>query len=131
MEASVLAKVLAWGSAVVFLGYGIGFTLAPAEMIQLITGDNPRTSSALIDMRATYGGMSLAIGILLVLLMRRSVGGVSDALLLTALVLLCMAITRVFGIVIDGSPNITMLVYLVLEIVVAVIALFLHSGLRK
>ena len=109
--------------ALVFLGYGMGFVLVPAPLLQTVVGEVPVASSAWIDMRATYGGLSLGVGVLLWLLaqnqetLRAGVVGV-------VLLMVGMASGRMVGIVVDGSPNGYMVVYLLLEIITAVLGLW-------
>jgi hypothetical protein len=116
------------GRMLVFLGggffilYGILFAAAPVELARLVTDGGTTSPSGLIDMRATYGGMSIAFGMLLVVLARKaSTLRLSVAGLL--IVMICMATTRTIGIVVDGSPNVMMYVYLTLELVVSAICL--------
>ncbi len=47
----------------VFMFYGTGFVLSPELLSQFVTGTIPASASGLIDMRATYGGISVAVGI--------------------------------------------------------------------
>jgi uncharacterized protein YjeT (DUF2065 family) len=61
-------KYLCLLNAVIFIVYGIFYMLVPAAMSTYVTESIPTTSSALIDMRAIYGGMAIAIGIVLALL---------------------------------------------------------------
>ena len=70
-------------------------------------------------MRATYGGMSIAVGVLLLLLSRSDP---RPGLVGVLVAMLCMAVTRTWGILIDGAGNNFMYVYLVLELVVALTA---------
>ena len=55
--------VLLWINAALFVVFGAVFIIAPALLSQVITGATPGTTNALIDMRATYGGMALGIGL--------------------------------------------------------------------
>jgi len=101
-----------------FISYGIMFAAVPVELARLVTDEGPTTPSGLIDMRATYGGMSIAFGVLLVVLARKaSTLQLSVAGLL--IVMICMATTRTIGIVVDGSPNVMMYAYLALELLVS------------
>ena len=73
-------------------------------MSQLVTGAAPSAGPALTDMRATYGGMSIGLGVLFALAARSSAGqrlGLAGVLA----VMLGMATTRALGIVFDGDPN--------------------------
>ena len=114
---------LLWLNAGVFLLYGIAFAIAPEAASHWVTGSVPDTSSGLIDMRSTYGGICIAVGIAL------AYAATSPALArfglrLVALVMACMASTRLVGVVIDGTPNVVMWIYLGLEVTVLVLVLF-------
>jgi hypothetical protein len=114
------ARILLLLGSGIFALYGLLFSIAPVELARLVTGDAPSSPSALIDMRATYGGMSIAVGMILMLLALKEetirIGVVS-----LLLVMVCMAATRIVGIAVDGDANIAMYFYLGLEIVAAVL----------
>jgi hypothetical protein len=57
-----LGSVLIRLNAAFFVVYGLAFVLAPEAVGRAITGSAPDTSSGVIDMRATYGGMTVAVG---------------------------------------------------------------------
>ena len=61
-------KLLCLLGAGFFLIYGLLFAIFPAQFSEITTGNIHSTSSSLIDMRATYGGMSIAVGLVLMLL---------------------------------------------------------------
>ena len=46
-----------------FLLYGLAFSIAPAAVALFVTSSAPTGASALVDFRATYGGMTLAVGV--------------------------------------------------------------------
>lgn len=96
-------------TAAVFTLYGIGFVVAPELLSQFVTGAIPASASGLIDMRATYGGMSVAIGVLLFVLSSGR-GGIEYGLLGVIILMLCMASGRIYGIAVDGSANLLMYV---------------------
>lgn len=115
--------VILWLNAAVFTLYGVAFALDPEAMSQLVTGAAPSAGPALTDMRATYGGMSIGLGVLFALAARSSAGqrlGLAGVLA----VMLGMATTRALGIVFDGDPNGAMFAYLAVEIVVAGVAIW-------
>lgn len=111
-------------TAAIFAVYGFAFIFAPTQLAVLVTEASPTTTAALTDMRATYGGMSLAVGTLLFILAARPQSvrlGLSAVLLL----MLGMAGGRIVGIALDGSTTQIMWVYLALELIVAVAATIL------
>lgn len=114
-------KLLIKLTAAVFAVYGIAFIVAPTQLAVLVTEASPTTAAALTDMRATYGGMSLAVGVLLFMLSAKPQTvrlGLSAVLLL----MLGMAGGRMVGIAIDGSTTQMMWMYLALELIVAAAA---------
>ena len=120
-----MARLLIYATAVFFVFYGVAFSLLPIDMAVLVTGSSPDTPSGLIDLRATYGGLSIAVGVLLLMLGAHPKFG----LLATSIVLLSMAASRLLGMALDGTPNAIMYVYLAAELVVGGVALYLRAGL--
>lgn len=106
-------------SGLIFLAYGIAFILAPEATAMMVTGESPQTTTGMIDMRATYGGLSTAVGVVL-LMMGVSRTGPKQGLVTMLLVMLGMAGGRFYGIVTDGSPGLSMYFYLIFEVAVAV-----------
>lgn len=120
--------VLVRVTAAVFALYGLGFVLMPARLSRLTTGTVPDSAAAWIDLRATYGGLSLAVGAILWLLASKP-STLRDGLWAVLLLMLGMAGGRLYGIVMDGSPNTVMWIYLGFELVaVALAAFLLRSG---
>ena len=122
-----MAKVFVYITGLIFLTYGALFSVFPIEMSYWITGSYPQGASAIIDLRATYGGAQFAIGALL-LLVTKLKNDVDMALLMVALILLSMAFSRTLGIVLDGQANGLMFVYLAGEIVGGLAALYLSTS---
>lgn len=112
------ARFLVWLNCVLFVGFGLGFMLAPEALAALVTGSAPATSSAMIDMRATYGGLALGLATLFGLCardpryVRLGLQGVLS-------VMVALVVGRLLGIALDGSPNIFMFVLLAAEVVMA------------
>ena len=73
-------------------------------------------------MRATYGGMTVAVGLALAWL-GRSESTKTLGLYSIALVMLCMASSRLVGLIFDGDANAIMYVYLAAEVAVLALAL--------
>jgi hypothetical protein len=108
-------------NSALFVIFGACFIVAPVFFAQALTGSEPWTSSALTDMRATYGGMGLGIGLLLWFLARQRetiIAGLAGA----ALVLGAIALGRVVGFLTDGAPNALMLAMFCAEILFAVLS---------
>lgn len=116
------ARILVWINCWLFVAFGLGFILIPGPLASLVTGAIPTTTSAVIDMRATYGGVVLGLAVMFGLCARK------EAHILIGLqgvlaVMTGLATSRTLGIIIDGSPNHIMFVQLASEIVIAVLAL--------
>lgn len=110
--------------AFVFVVYGFAFALFPEFMLPLVTGGAAATSSASIDIRSTYGGISLTIGGMLHYLAFEQ-SRIRLALKFILLLMLLMASTRIIGMLVDGDANFVMYLYLALELLSASLALVL------
>lgn len=121
------SRFIVWGNALFFILYGLAFLLMPGQLADWITDATPGSASALMDMRATYGGMTIAVGVLFALLGTREATH-AMALQAIALVLLLMATGRALGMAMDGAANIYMWLYLVGELLVGGVALVLSRS---
>jgi len=101
-----------------FVAFGLGFMLIPETLAAFLTGAAPETPSAVTDMRATYGGMALGLGVMFGLCardpryLRLGVEGIVG-------VMAALALARLVGMVLDGSPNVFMFVLLGAELAMA------------
>jgi len=117
-----LGRSILWVNCLLFVAFGIGYLLVPSLLSNLITGASPATASAMTDMRATYGGMALGLAFIFGLCtkdekdVRLGVRGV--LVTMTAL-----AGSRLFGMLLDGSPTILISVLFVAEALMASLAL--------
>ena len=103
-----------------FLFYGLAFSVVPNFMSELVTGTTVDNISALVDFRATYGGMTVSVGLVILYLYKTD--QVRLSLLSIIVVLLGMAAARTAGFVVDGATNQLMYVYLVLELLGSALA---------
>ena len=117
-------KILVILTAAIFFVYGLIFVLFPIGMLQIIVQVSLNTSSGITDIRATYGGMSIAIGVILYLLATNE-STLRVGLISVSILMLSMAFGRVIGMVLDGSPNLFMYIYLALELMASSFAIFL------
>ena len=123
-------KILLWANALVFALYGIAFIFSPEAMSQWSVETVPATASALVDVRATYGGMMVAVGVIFGILaasettLRVGVWGVFWMMLL-------MAGSRAYGIIIDGAVNNIIYIYLIAEVLTFLWAVLLLITGRK
>lgn len=118
--------VTAWG----FFIYGLLFIVFPQETLQIIVQGQVSTRSELIDLRATYGGMTIGLGLLLFVL-ANNVSTIKIGLLAVFIIMLCMALGRIIGIVIDGEPNQFMYIYLSLELLACALSWLLLRAAKK
>jgi len=125
-----VANNLLWVNALLFLAFGLGFMFAPAFFSQTITGASPATSSAMIDMRATYGGIALGLAIFWGWCARER-NTQHAGLLSSLLVLAATTIGRVIGMVVDGSPNIFMFILLTAELIFVGLIVFALKQIEK
>lgn len=106
---------LLWVNGGLFVLFGACFIAAPAFFADTFTGAAPGTASALIDMRATYGGTALGAGLFFGFCARRRelvrVGSVASLLLLAGI-----AVARLIGFVVDDTPNLFMALFLGAEL---------------
>ena len=113
----MINKILVHLVAAFFLFYGISFSLWPSLMFHLVTGAEVSNQTALIDIRATYGGMSFAVAALLHFLALKQ-ERIRLALYFVLLLMCSMALPRTLGMLTDGDANWIMYLYLTLEVLV-------------
>ena len=110
----IISRIFINLSVTLFIFYGLGFALKPALMAMLTTGLDVNTSSALVDIRSTYGGMMMGIG-LCIFYAYKAVSR-HAALMMIAIVLSLMAMTRGLGFALDGHGDALMYAYFLLEV---------------
>ena len=120
-----IEKIFVLFTAAFFFVYGVLFALFPSSLAENVTGSVPGTASGLIDMRATYGGMSIAMGVVMFLLANNQ-ETLRLGLLTVIAALLGMAASRTLGLIVDGNPNKLMYVYLIAEVVLSIVAVLLY-----
>lgn len=101
-------------NAILFALFGLVFILAPTYFSILFTDAAPDTVSGLTDMRATYGGVALGLGLLFAWQANRP-ARVRDGLRALACITAPLAGARLYGIAIDGG-NGFMLAFLAAEL---------------
>lgn len=124
------AKTLIWTNSGLFLMFGLGFAFVPKVLAAVITGAAPPTSSAVIDMRATYGGMALGLALIFGLCARTE-GYVQVGVQGVLAVMATLASARVLGILLDGGANRFMLMLLAAEVVMAIMARCALTSLKN
>lgn len=115
-----VGKIICLINAIIFLVYGILYFIMPTDMSAYVTKSIPTTASALIDMRATYGGMSIATGLVIGLLGLRN-ETLHSAVWILMIFMISMASGRMIGIIYEAEANDKMYVYLISEVLIALI----------
>ena len=121
------ARTLMLINALIFIVYGAAFLVVPEQLVAL-ADIAARSPSALADIRAVYGGLSLAAGALFVLGLRRD-SWFTPSLFLVAATSGGLALGRTISIVVSGMPSAFVLVNFALELVSFVWALAAYRGL--
>ena len=99
----ILILVLLWLSGLCFLGFGLAFMVAPVETLALagVATEGPIAST---ELRAFYGGVEVALGLLIVACALRPARW-RDGLWLTLACYGAIGLTRLAGMAIDGSDS--------------------------
>ena len=118
---SSFGPTLVWLNAGFFVVYGLLFAGAPETVATFVTDGAPQSSSSRIDFRASYGGLQIAVGLVLAALAREPALQ-ATGLRAVLVIMLCMATTRTIGIAIEGDPNVWMWLFLGGELAVAAAA---------
>ena len=105
--------------------FGIWYLVAPTGLTDP-TGFGPLGPNALTDVRATYGGLQIGTGLFLLWAVRDA-SRVRTALVLQALLIGAVALSRAFGIAVDGPPNGVLVGALVTELSLTLLALIALS----
>ena len=99
----VLIPILLWLSGLSFLGFGVAFLIAPIATLAL-AGVATEGAIAATELRAFYGGIEVALGGL-ILASALQPARWRDGLWLTLACYGSIGVTRIFGMVIDGSDS--------------------------
>ncbi|MFA0087513.1 DUF4345 family protein [Vibrio sp. 10N.261.51.F12] len=110
------AKLMVWITVFVFVIYGALFVVSPGVMFERVTGSELLSRSALIDVRATYGGLSVAVGLVLARLALNA-DTLRTAVMASMWLAALMGLTRAMGFLVDQNPSDTMVFYLGAEVV--------------
>ena len=127
-----LALIVTAISAVIFIGFGTAFLLIPATMSTWV-GFTVNTPTAMADVRATYGGCELGVGLFLAFcLLRRT--WIDAALILQVMTLAGYATGRVLGIAGDGPQQAITYIAFAVEaggVAIALVALAMLARERR
>lgn len=119
-----IVAVLLWFNVIVFSLYGVAFILFPKELAWMVVAATPTSDAALIDMRATYGGTNLGIGLLIGYLSLSKLT-FRHALQAVFLINSVMALARGYGLFLSETQSNVMFIYLGLEIGAALLSYYL------
>ncbi len=106
---------LLWLCSALFVVLGLGFVFFPGPLASLLTSGEPLTPAALTDLRASYGGTSFGIGLLL--------GYAALRPRYLVLEVVSAGAARLYGVLIDASPALTTFLWLGAEALLCVLLL--------
>ncbi len=130
-----LGRALLWGIGLMSVAFGMAYLVSPVSMLEL-TGGSASAPAAITDIRATYGGLQLGLGVFLLWSVLAS-ERVPSALLALSLVAGATGGCRLLGVVVDGGFGPTLLIgpihisALVFELSTAVLAFVAFSRTRE
>lgn len=124
-----LARAALLLAAVVFAGLGIGFLIAPVQWASVVEVSLP-TATARTDLRATYGGFDLAVGVFLGLCALRT-DWIRPGLVALGLAAAGFAGGRLLGILLEDTASPLMLSFAVIESATACLAFVLLRRLPR
>jgi Domain of unknown function (DUF4345) len=123
-----LAKFSIFISILIYLIIGLWCLAAPIQTSSGIDIQLP-TPTAIIDFRATYGGLLVGIGIFFIVCLKEAY--LKIGLILQALSLGGLAFGRIVGIILDGMPRPLLIYFLVAEIAAVILAMFAFQRLTR
>ncbi|MGF1748535.1 DUF4345 family protein [Vibrio cionasavignyae] len=124
------AKLMVWFTIIVFIIFGVLFVVAPSVMFERVTDAEITSTSGMIDISAMYGGLSIAVGVILAKLVWAT-DTLRTAVLAATWIASLMALTRWLAIAVVQSPNDTMWVFFFMEAVFAVWGMLILRKLRS
>jgi hypothetical protein len=128
-KAMMLARAVLILAAVVFVLIGLGFLIAPVSWASVVEIALP-TATARTDLRATYGGFDLAVGLFFALCARR-LEWIRPGLAALGLAAAGFGGGRLLGITVEGSAGPLMGIFAVIELTTAGLAFVLLRRLRS
>lgn len=109
-------------SVIVFGSFGVAFLLFPLFMASIVGIELP-TPSAVIDFRATYGGLEIGLAVFLAICAFKE-SWIRPGLVAQAASLGGFAVGRIIGLILDGTPQPIIYYLLVAESAGCVLGLF-------
>lgn len=117
-------------NALMFIVFGMGFIFAPATVTPMFLGVPAPAGDLLVDMRATYGGLSLAVGLFMAYCLYRR-EHLYQGLLVSFLVYIALFAARAIAIVAEASVGQPMYQSLILEVVMMIVFGWLFFSNKK
>ena len=124
-----MAKALLWFNSIGFVGFGILGLVSP-EFVSSLVGYELLREDAVIEIRAQYGGLFLAIGGFgLLAVLRPTLESVG--LLFMCFIYAGLAGGRVLGLILDGSAGSYTIGAVAFEVVMTILLLLTQVQSRK
>ena len=101
---------------------GVGYLMKPVDMTAPM-GFGTLAPAALTDLRATYGGLQIGLGLFLFYCIKPA--RAKFGLLLAVFFLSCVMLSRLYGLMVDGDITPTLKSATIMELVMAAVALIL------
>jgi len=119
-------KAYIWFVAATFVAYGVMFVFWPVGSFATIFGAEPGTAAGLVEVKATCGGMAIALGAVLVMTSLREETMLLGAKMIFAIMMI-VAVLRAYGMLTAGGASSLVIGYFIFELMVAALAIVLHS----
>lgn len=122
-----LAWVLLWAWALIFGVIGLMFLFAPVRWARLVEISLP-TPMSRTDLRATYGGFDLAMGVFLAISAQRPEWH-GPGLLAAGLALFGFALGRLAGFLVERRADRLMVLFFVVEVIGGALCLWAYRSM--
>ena len=122
----ILARFSLIAVAIAFLFFGVWLVVRPEDVAGL--GIVLPSETAQVEIRAMYGGFEIGLGLFFVLAVTRS-SWHRPALMLQAISLASLGLTRLISTLLASSPHPLLYIFAALEITAAVIGFIAYRGL--
>ena len=123
-----LAKFSIFITILIYLIIGVWCLVAPIQTSSGVEISLP-TTTAIVDFRATYGGLLIGIGVFFIVCLKDTY--IRLGLILQALSLGGLAFGRIVGLFLDGMPNPLLIYFLIAEVAAVILAMFAIRSLRR
>ena len=125
------ARVILLGlNALMFIVFGLGFMFDPATVTPMFLGVPAPAGDLLVDMRATYGGLSMALGLFMAYSIYRR-EHLYQGLLVSFLVAIALFASRAIAIAAEASVGQAMYQSVILELVMTILFGWLFFARKK